>query len=181
MTSLPAKCSHKIQDAKGSNQYERLITCRACEKVMARISMQCNVSLLENALERVSKNVGDAEKASGESEGSAGNGNGNGGADGSGAGGRTAGGMGRGNGGVRSGRGGGRAGGSGTGAGSVSVSVSVSVSGSPKRGIGKVSTAGFTGYSGAAEFNDAADGDAVGGAECNDAADCDQGFQVIGE
>ena len=44
--------------------------------------MQCNVSLLENALERVSKNVGDAEKASGESEGSAGNGNGNAGADG---------------------------------------------------------------------------------------------------
>ena len=58
------KCPHEDQDARGSNHYERRITCRACGKVMAKISMKCDVSLLEKAFESVSIAAGAAEKAS---------------------------------------------------------------------------------------------------------------------
>ena len=58
------KCLHEDQYARGSNQYERRITCRACGEVMAKISMKCDVSLLEKAFESVSKAAGAAEKAS---------------------------------------------------------------------------------------------------------------------
>ena len=45
------KCLHEDQDALGSNKYERRITCRACGKVMAKISMECDFSLMEKAFE----------------------------------------------------------------------------------------------------------------------------------